>query len=110
MAGLHHKVLKAAIDKYSYLVEENKNEDEIKAEISKDEKGFSDEAINEIFIALTKPEAKEEEVKSGSKYVVAKKFRDLQNWDLVHEVGETISGMSAERIKSLLDLELITQA
>ncbi len=109
--ALHHATLKAAVSKYLPLVEEGKTEEEIKAAISADEKAFDAESVDEIFSSLTKdpgqtqdPEAEKARKK---KYIVKSEFRDIDNFNLIHEVGDDLSHLPKERLDRLEQLGLV---
>jgi hypothetical protein len=54
--GLHHATLKAAVLVYAALIG-TMPEEALKAEIAKDEKGFSPEEVDEIYVAVVKARA-----------------------------------------------------
>jgi hypothetical protein len=54
--GLHHATLKAAVLVYAALIG-TMTEESLKAEIAKDEKGFSPEEVDEIYAAVVKAQA-----------------------------------------------------
>jgi len=104
--GLHHNTLKAAVTKYGPLLSEGKTEEEIKAEIAKDEKGFDEDGVNQIYDAIANPEEEESE----KAYVVISDFRDIDNFDLKYEAGQDVpESFTKERISNLLDLGLIEE-
>jgi hypothetical protein len=106
--GLHHASLKAAVSKYLPLVEEGKNEEEIKAALKSDEKGFSDEAIIEIFDALVGSDKGEEPGEEFPKvFTVVKEFRDINDFSFVNEVGDDVTHFDSDRLNTLIALGLV---
>lgn len=115
--ALHHKTLEAAFNKYSPLVADGKNEDEVKAEISKDEKRFDEAAINEIYLALTAvqepqpekeqdPEAEPEPEKKGV-YLVISPFRDKDNFSIAYNIDDDVSHFDEERLQDTIGKGLV---
>lgn len=54
--GLHHATLKAAVGRYGSF-KDTLPADALKAEIAKDEKGFTPEEVDEIYEAIVSPDA-----------------------------------------------------
>lgn len=54
---LHHKTLESAVNKYGHLAGKAT---ELIAALKADEKGYDDEAVNEIFTAITHPKVGDE--------------------------------------------------
>lgn len=55
--------------------------------------------------------AKQQENKeqSGAKtHLVVTEFRDVDNFDLIHEVGKDVSDFDADRLAKLIDLGLVS--
>ncbi|MBB6109717.1 hypothetical protein SAMN05421821_105135 [Mucilaginibacter lappiensis] len=110
--GLHHATIKAAVKAYGPLHTEGKTADEVKAEIAKDEKGFTPDEVEEVYAAITadptddKPESTPKPKKAKA-HVVITQFRDKNNWDKLYEVGDDVSHFDDERKADLLDRKLI---
>lgn len=116
MAKLHHATLKAAVTRYSELHAEGKPEEEVKAAIADDEKGFDTDEVNQIYDAIIggddSEEQSEEEEKKGSKtgkYTVASEFRDISDFNKVHKVGSDVSHFDEARLKSLVESGLVNK-
>jgi len=112
---LHHLTLKAAVAKYQSLME-GKTEQEVKAEISADTKGFDEENVNEIYEAIVNPKVSDDtkEPKANTKnekpkaHIVSSSFRDAGNFNKEWKVGSDVSHFDQERLKKLVDLNLVT--
>jgi hypothetical protein len=76
-------------------------EERIRIEISKDEKNFTENNIDEIFESIAGTD-----FKTGA-YVVVSPFRDIDNFDKKHEPGADVSHFDSARIQKLLKMGLI---
>lgn len=119
---MNKNTLNAAVRKYGPLHTEGKTEAEVKAEINKDEKGFDDESVNEIYAAIVEqtkpkehgpdkdkdqkgPEVKPEPPKDEKgKHIVTKEFRDKKDFSKAYTVGSDVSHLSKERIEHLVSI------
>jgi hypothetical protein len=111
MEKLHHQTLKSAVSKYLPLKTEGKTEEEIRTAIASDEKGFTDENINEIYDAIInntdneslnqgdKPPAS----KKKKKYVVVTPFRDINDFSIEHREGKDVSHFDKGRLTKLVE-------
>lgn len=104
---MHHLTLKKAVATYQELPQE-----EQKAAIAADPKGFSEEEVNEILEAIKagdKPvtEPKEPKTPKAGKHIVSAEFRDHSNFNKKWEVGADVSHFDKERLKRLVDLDLV---
>jgi hypothetical protein len=122
MSKLHHSTLKAAVGKYQPLFTEGKSEADIKAEIANDEKKFDEDAINEIYAAIvnTDSDTKGSDGDKGSDpggaakgakpkaHIVSSPFRDIANFNKEWKVGSDVSHFDQERLKKLVELNLVT--
>lgn len=116
---LHYKSLKAAVAKYSPLVEQGKNEDDVKAELAKDEKAFTTEQVDEIYAAITADPVKDtdseenEPVVEGydenAQYVVLKRFNDINDFSLIRKPKEDVSDFEPKRLMHLVELGLVVK-
>lgn len=122
---MHHTVKKAAIKKYSALVTEGKNEEEIKAAIAADEKGFTTEEVNEIFAEISvdgnndstanqKPSVNSEEtqkplVKSKTSKVDQRKSssekQDFEEWNVEPQYKEITDELGVVKGRKLTGFE-----
>ena len=104
MAKIHHKTLQAAVAIYLPLLLSGKTADETKAAISMDEKGYDEEAINEIFDAVL---LQSESDGANKVYLVVSPFRDIEDFSLQYNVGDDVSHFDNARIEKLLSQDLI---
>ena len=108
---LHHLTLKKAVEKYSGFPKET-----VKAEIAADPKGFDEDQVNEIYEAIAQngkvqekqPEIKpEKQPENRAKHIVSSEFRDQSDFNKKWEVGADVSHFDKERLKKLLELNLV---
>jgi hypothetical protein len=104
MAKLHHATLKAALAAYAILLAEGKNETEIREAISKDEKEFSPEEIEEIYQAIINPPAPPAPSPKKEKFVVLKPFRDIADFSKEIEIGKDVSDFNSDRLAHLVEI------
>lgn len=111
MAKLHHTALKAAVAKYQPLHLQGLTEDELKAEIAADEKGFDDDAIAQILSAIIIPSGETVISKNkkgpGSTYIVIAPFRDIANFMKEYSIGDDVSGFDSARLEKLVSNNLV---
>jgi len=98
---LHKQTLKAAVSKYKPLVEQGKAESEIKEEINKDDKGFAESEVNEIFAALHSAPL--------APFTVKTPFRDINNYDTLYEVGADVTHFEEQRLQTLATQGLVVK-
>jgi len=104
--ALKKAILEKAVAKYEPLVAEGKTEEVVKAEITKDEKGYDEEAVNEIYAALT-TEAQPEVKKVKPVYKVTSRFRDKTDKKTWYEKGTDVSHFEADRLELLVKREMV---
>jgi len=104
---LHHSTLKSAVAKYQPLIE-GKTEVEAKAEIATDPKGFDEEGINEIYEAIVNPGETNPDEKPKKAHIVSSPFRDISNFNKEWKKGTDVSHFDQDRLKKLVELNLVT--
>ncbi|MBC7948660.1 MAG: hypothetical protein H7Y42_12305 [Chitinophagaceae bacterium] len=106
--GLHHSTLKAAIKRYAPLHSEGKTPEEVKAEISKDEKEFDEDAVNEIYgsIVADSGDSENEQEKKKPTHSVVFQFRDKID-QKIYNTGENVDHFSKGRLAELLEKGLL---
>lgn len=108
MSKLHHKTLESAVAKYGPI--QGKTEEEVKAEIAKDEKGFTPEQIDEIYRNLEVPGPKDNDKgKQDVKFIVVKPFRDKDDFSKRYLPFDDVSGFDKNRLKHLLEIGYVEQ-
>lgn len=111
MSKLHHKTLEAAVNKYGPL--QGKSEEEVKAEIAADEKGFTPDQVNEIYRNLEVPGHSEddkppvEDKGRKGKFIVVKPFRDLNDFSKRYLPLDDVSYFDKDRLKHLLEIGFV---
>lgn len=113
---MNKNTLNAAVRKYGPLHAEGKTEAEVKSEINKDEKGFDDEGINEIYASIieqikapdsnTDGEGDQSETKPEQPkgHIVTREFRDKKDFSKVYRIGSDVSHLSKERLDHLISI------
>lgn len=103
--------LNAAVRKYQPLIGEGKSEEDIKAAISSDEKGYSAEEADAIFEALADTGIQESnnQPDDESTYKVVLMFRDKSN-QRVYSPGDEYKSGDPERLKFLGKKGIIKKA
>jgi hypothetical protein len=108
---MHHATLRAAVSKYTPLVEDGKSPEEVKQAIASDEKGFDEKEVEEIYEAIVNPNPPEQnnggaqgDSKKKGKYVVTLEdgFRDVNNFNLHHKKGADVSHFDQGRLDDLV--------
>lgn len=115
MAKLHHMTLKAAVEKYAPLHAEGKSEEEVKASIAEDEKGFDTDEVEQVYAAIIGSDSQGEEGGNGDQgddkkdtakakgtYTVKSEFRDISDFSKVHKVGADVSHFDVKRLETLV--------
>jgi len=110
---MHQGKLKAAVKKFQPMVGEGKSEAEIREAIAADDKGYSDDEVNEIYSSVATPDtgddgSDEEETDKPvkAKHTVVMMFRD-KNSDKVYRPGDAFNAGSKERLNFLIDKGII---
>jgi uncharacterized protein YdcH (DUF465 family) len=107
--SLHHATLKAAKNKYGPLLSEGKTEEQIREAIAADEKGYDDDAVNEIFSAIVDTatddqsnadKAPEKGKGKDSVHSVVYQFRDKTD-QKIYNAGDEYTSRDPERISHL---------
>lgn len=111
MAKLNYKTLGKAVTVYSPLHVAGKTEEEVKAAIAADAKGFDEDGVNEIYEAIINPEVDEDNDEEKS-YKVAngKSFRDKTDFSIEYTEDSDISHLSQDRIDHLLSIGYVKEA
>lgn len=125
MAKLHHTKLKAAVALYLSLHTAGANEQEVKAEIAKDEKNYNEEAVNEIYTAILKEPGAGDAADSGGtksegdtvdksdtkgkkkKHIVVSAFRDISDFNTQYGAGDDVSHFDEKRLEALVANKLV---
>lgn len=108
MSKLHYKTLESAVAKYGPI--QGKTEEEVKAEIARDEKGFTPEQIDEIYRNMEVPgPSKPPKEEKGKSFIVIKPFRDLHEFSKQYFSGDDVSGFDKNRLKHLLEIGYVEQ-
>jgi hypothetical protein len=100
--------LKAAVAKYGPLHTDGKTEADVKAELAKDERAFSDEQIDEIYAAIVAPV--EDKKPATYKVVEGKSFRDKDDFSKEYTEESDISHLSKDRIDHLISIGYVEEA
>ena len=111
MENFNKNSLKSAVGKYGPLhLVEKKSEDDIKKEIEKDDRKFTDAQIADIYNAILDPSLLESDKPKEAKvfkYTVLTPFRALNDFSKEHKVGSDVSKFDALRLASLVENGLV---
>ncbi|WP_231464689.1 hypothetical protein [Pedobacter sp. Leaf132] len=108
MENFNKQSLKAAVKVYGPLHSVDKKTDaEVKDAISKDERKFTSEQIDQIYSAILNPETLEPEKPKLFKHIVKAKFRDAADFSKEHKVGDDVSSFDAGRLAALVQNGLV---
>ncbi|NII81743.1 MULTISPECIES: hypothetical protein [unclassified Pedobacter] len=108
MENFNKNSLKAAVAKYGSLHSDGKTEAEVKAEVAKDEKGYSADQVDAIYDAIIF--VPEETEPATYKVVEGKSFRDKDDFSKEYDHESDISHLSQDRIDHLLSIGYIEEA
>ncbi len=98
--------LKAAVKRHLELFQqEGSTEEQVREAIANDPKGFDDEGIDEVYNALFNYSPDEEEREEGHTVIV--EFRDINNYDVLYEVGDNVDHLPSERLQDLISKKLV---
>jgi hypothetical protein len=89
--------LAAAVKKFSPLHEDGKTEEEVKAEIAKENDA---EATDAIYYAIAAADKQ-------NYYIVISDFRDINNFDKAYAAGDDVSHFEQSRLDKLVELGLV---
>ena len=108
MENFNKNSLKAAVAKYGSLHTDGKTEEEVKAALTADDKGYSVDQVDEIYDAIVfVPEVKEP---SAYKVVEGKSFRDKEDFNKEYTDESDISHLSQDRIDHLVTIGYVEEA
>ena len=104
---LHHLTLKKAIEQYQ---DHAGNKEEIDALLALDKRGFDEDQRSQIYEgiqALKQLKQPKEKASKVEKHIVSSEFRDQSDFNKKWEVGADVSHFNKERLKKLLELNLV---
>lgn len=108
MEKFNKNSLKAAVKNYGSLYTEGKTEEEVKAALLADEKGYSEEQVDLIYEAIVNPEAPKE----AKSYKVSEgmSFRDKDDFSKEYNDESDISSFDKDRIDHLVSIGYVEES
>lgn len=110
MENFNKASLKSAVKKYGQLHADGKAEGDVKTEIAKDDRKFTEEQINEIYKEIVDPTPEETTKEKLYKVVEGKSFRDRNDFSKEYTADSDISHLDAERINHLVAIGYVEEA
>lgn len=110
MENFNKASLKSAVKKYGQLHIDGKAEADVKAEIAKDDRKFTEEQIGEIYKEIVDPTPDETPKVKSYKVVSGRSFRDRDDFTKEYDEESDISHLSEERINHLVSIGYVEEA
>lgn len=110
MENFSKNTLKSAVKKFGQRHTDGKAESEVKAEIAKDDRKFTDDQINLIYKEIVDPTLEEESKSKTYKVVEGKSFRDKDDFSKEYTSSSDITHLGQERIDHLVAIGYVEEA